>query len=150
MQIPSQNSRFLCNRLGKPLKASRWPVVSRSFGVAAAWTTELHYPDVRSSYSSSTWSWISNEPIWEGSARLPNNVATRPDATQCSRIFQVSFTDAERSDSIDRPNARSSRPNVVLFCEELGYSRMLVTEDRPDAAKWSSELYSPESEFEQY
>jgi hypothetical protein len=80
---------------------------------------------------SSTWIWISEE----GSARHPNDVATRPDAIQCSRIFQVSFTDAERSDSFDRPDARSSRSDAVLFWEELRYSGKAVLEDHPDVAK---------------
>jgi hypothetical protein len=92
---------------------------------------------------SSTRSWISEDTIWEGSAR-------RPDATQFSRIFWVSFTDAKRSDSVDRPDARSSRPDTVLFWEELRYSGKVVTEYRPYAAKWPSGHYSPEFEFEQY
>jgi len=62
-------------------------------------------------------------------------MATRPDTILCSRIFQVSITDAERSDSIDRPDARSSRRDVVLFWEELRYSRKAVVEDNPDTAK---------------
>jgi hypothetical protein len=55
-------------------------------------------------------------------------VATRSDATQCSRIFWVSFTDVERSDSIDRPDE-------VLFWEELRYFGKVVAEDRPDTTK---------------
>jgi len=82
-----------------------------------------------------TWIWISEDTIWEGSARRPDDVATRSDATQCSRIFWVSFTDMERSDSIDRPNARSSRPDAVLFWEEYRYSGKAVVEDLPDIAK---------------
>jgi hypothetical protein len=62
-------------------------------------------------------------------------VATRLDAIQCFIIFRVSFTDAERSDSIDRSDARSSRRDAVLFWEELRYSGKVVAEDRPDAAK---------------
>jgi hypothetical protein len=77
----------------------------------------------------------SEDTNWEGSARCPNNVATCSNATQCSRIFRVSFTDAERNDSVDRPDARSSRPDVVLYWEELHYSGKAVAEDRPDAAK---------------
>jgi hypothetical protein len=79
--------------------------------------------------------WISEDTIWEGSARRPDDVATRLNATQCSRIFWVSFTDAERSDSIDRPDARSSRLDAVLFWEEYRYSGKAVAEDRLDTAK---------------
>jgi hypothetical protein len=94
--------------------------MSRSFNVAAVRTTELH---------------CSNDTIWEGSTRSSNDVATLPNVTQCSKIFRVSFTDAERSDSINRPDAWSSHPDAVIFLEELHYSRMAVAEDRPDAAK---------------
>jgi hypothetical protein len=78
---------------------------------------------------SSTWNWILDDTIWEGFARRPDDVATRSDATQCSRIFWVSFTDVERSDSIDRPDE-------VLFWEELRYFGKVVAEDRPDTTKW--------------
>jgi len=62
-------------------------------------------------------------------------MATHPDATQCSRIFWVSFTDAEKSDNIDRPDARSCLPDTVLFWEEYRYSRKVVTEDRSEVGK---------------
>jgi len=58
--------------------------------------------------------------------------------------------DAERSDSIDSPDARSSSSNAVLFWKELRYFGKAVAEDRLDVAKWPSGRYSPESEFEQY
>jgi hypothetical protein len=51
MQFPSQNSRFLCNRLDGPLKASERPAVSRSFSVEDVRTLEKHRPDARSSFS---------------------------------------------------------------------------------------------------
>jgi hypothetical protein len=62
-------------------------------------------------------------------------VATRPDAIQCSKIFWVSFTDMEKSDSVDHPDARSSRTDAILFWEEYRYSGKAITEDRPEAAK---------------
>jgi hypothetical protein len=76
-------------------------------------------------------------------------MATRLDATQRSRIFRVSFTDVERSDSEDRPDARPSRSDVVLFWEELRYSRKAVVEDLPDEGKLPSGRYWLESDFEQ-
>jgi hypothetical protein len=90
--------------------------------------------------SSSTRSWISNDTIWEGSARCLDDVATLPDATQYSRIFQVSFTDAEMSDSINRSDARSSCPNAVQFWDEYRYSGKAVAEDHPDATLQSPSL----------
>jgi hypothetical protein len=84
---------------------------------------------------SSTWIWISEDTIWEGSARRSDDVATRPDATQCSKIFRVSFRDVERSDNVDRSDALSSLLEVVLFWKEYLYSRKAVVEDRLDAAK---------------
>jgi hypothetical protein len=40
------------------------------------------------------------------------------------------------------------RPDVVLFWEELRYSRKADAEDRLDEGKLPSGLYSPESDFE--
>jgi hypothetical protein len=90
--------------------------------------------------SSSTRSWISIDTIWEVSNKRPDDVATRSDATHHSRIFWVSFTDVVRSDYEDFSDARPSRPDVVLFWEELRYSRKAVA---------PSGRYSPESNFEQ-
>jgi len=42
--------------------------------------------------------------------------------------------DGERSDSVDRPDARSSHPDAVLFWKELHNSRKAVAEDRQEAA----------------
>jgi hypothetical protein len=98
---------------------------------------------------SSTRSWISDDTIWEGFAKRPDDVATHPDATQCSKIFWVSFTDEEMSDSVDRLDAQSSRPDVVLFWEEYRYFGKAVAKDRPDAAKWPSGRYLPKSKIDQ-
>jgi hypothetical protein len=76
-------------------------------------------------------------------------VATHLDATHHSRIFWVSFTDAERSDGEDRPDAQPNHLAMVLFWEELLYSRKAVAEDRSDEGKFLSECYWPESDFEQ-
>jgi hypothetical protein len=62
-------------------------------------------------------------------------MATRPEATQCSRIFGVSFRDAKRSDNVVLPDARSSRSDAFLFWKELRYSGKAIAEDRSDAAK---------------
>jgi hypothetical protein len=82
--------------------------VFRSFSRYTVWTLGEATP-------SSTWIWISKDTIWEDFARRLDDVATLPDATQCSRIFRVSFTDEERSDSVDHSDSRSSRPDAVLF-----------------------------------
>jgi hypothetical protein len=84
---------------------------------------------------SSTRSWISDDTIWVGFARRPDDMATHPDANTCSRIFRVSFTDVERSDNLDRPDARSSRPDAVLFWKEYRYSGNEVAENCQDAVK---------------
>jgi hypothetical protein len=80
---------------------------------------------------SSTQSWISDETIWEGSVRRSDDMVTHPDSVP--RIFWVSFSNAERSDNVDCPDA-------VLFWEECHYSGKAVTEDRPDATRQSLNL----------
>jgi hypothetical protein len=67
-------------------------------------------------------------------------MATCLDATQCSRIFRVSFTNAERSDRVDCQDAQSCHLDVVLFLEELRYSRKVVAKDRPGATCRSPKL----------
>jgi hypothetical protein len=46
----------------------------------------------------------------------------------------------KRSDSVDRPDARSSHPDAVMFWEELRYFGKAVTEDRQDATRQSPNL----------
>jgi hypothetical protein len=85
----------------------------------------------------STQSWIlAVDTVWEVSARRLDNVTTRPDDVQHSRIFRVSFTSAQWRYSEDCPDARPSRLNVDLLWEELRYFGKPVAVDRPDA--WSS------------
>jgi hypothetical protein len=59
IQFPSQNSQFLCNHPDGPLKATGRPAVSRSFSVEDVRTSKQHRLEARSSFSNSTWSWIS-------------------------------------------------------------------------------------------
>jgi hypothetical protein len=58
------------------------------------------------------------------------------------------FTDAERSDSEDRPDTRPSRPDVVLLWEESRYSGKAVAENRPNKANFRPDSNLPESDFE--
>jgi hypothetical protein len=74
-------------------------------------------------------------------------MATRPDATQRSRIVRVSFTNAKSSDSDDCPNAQPSRPDVVLLGEESRYSGKAVAEDHPDEANFRLDALQLESKF---
>jgi hypothetical protein len=46
-------------------------------------------------------------------------VATHSESTQRFKIFRVSFTNAERTDSEDLLDARPSRPDMVLFWEDV-------------------------------
>jgi hypothetical protein len=109
--------------------------VSRSFGVELSGRPCYTVQTLGQPTLSSTQSWISNDTIWEGSARRPDDVATHPNPTQCSRIFQVSFTNAERSDSLDCWDAQSSCTDAVWLWEELSYFGKTVAEDQSDAAK---------------
>jgi hypothetical protein len=79
----------------------------------------------------STQSWILVDTIWEVSARCP-------DATQRPRIFWDSFIEAKMSDSEDRPDARPSRPDVILLWKESRYSGKVIVEDRSDEGKLKS------------
>jgi hypothetical protein len=51
------------------------------------------------------------------------------------------------SDSEDCPDARPSRPDVVLLWEESRYSGKAVIEDRPDKANFRPDAPQPESKF---
>jgi hypothetical protein len=96
----------------------------------------------------STRSWISLvDTVWEVSARRRDDVATRPDDVQHSRIFQVSFTSAERRYSEDRPDAQLSRPVVDLIRIELCYFGKAVAVNCRDAFHASRKISAHVSVF---
>lgn len=128
MQFSSQNNQFLCNCLDGPLKASKFPAILEALALQLSGRPSYTIRTIGQAIPSSTQSCISDDFIWEGSAKHPDDMATHPNATQCFRIFQASFMDAEKSDSVDRPNA-------VLFWVEYRYSGKAIAEDHPDAAK---------------
>jgi len=118
MHFPSQNSRFLCNRLDGALKASRRPTVSRSFSVEDFRTTELHRPDARSISIQHGVGFQKLTLIGSlcKSSRRRGNMFGRCPAFQNIPVFR---SNEERSYREDRQEARPSRPDVDLIRIEL-------------------------------
>jgi hypothetical protein len=87
MQFPNQNSRFLCNRPNGLLWLPDAPQCLEASALQPSGRSTNTFRTLGQATPSSTRSWISVDTIWEVSTRRPNDVATRPDATQRSKIF---------------------------------------------------------------
>jgi hypothetical protein len=120
----------------------RWPKAPQCLEASALKTSGRQSNTVRTLRQASpicTQSWISIvDTVWEVSARRPDDVATRPDDVQHSRIFQVSFTTAERRYSQDCLDTQLSHPDVDLIRIELCYFRKAVAVNRPNGRATSS------------
>jgi hypothetical protein len=142
LQIPRQNSRFLYNRLDKPLKASGCPTVSISCNVEYVWMSKQHRSDSRSSFSNFYTELDFNSRHCLGSlyktSRRHGYTSGRCPAFQNIHVLRLN---AERSYSEDRPD-------VYLLWKEFHYSgrrsqktvRTRLTSDRTIDSQ-SSNLY---------
>jgi hypothetical protein len=143
MQFSSKNNWFLCNSPDGPSKASGRPIVSRSFSVEDVRRSEQHRPDARSSFSNFYTELDFSNRHCLGSFCKPsgrrgntsgrclafqnipgflfehrNELWRRPSRHSamssgrgpCYGIFQRYFGKAV---AVDRPDARSSLPNVL-------------------------------------
>jgi hypothetical protein len=142
LQISRQKSRFVCNSLDEPLKASEHPVVSRSFSIEDVQTLGQHRPDARSSFSN-FYTELDFSRDYLGSfyktSRRCGNTSRRYPAFQ-----NVSSFFFERKKELQR---RLSRRVPVMGRITLFWKA--VTEDRSDEANFHPNAPQPEFEFEQ-
>jgi hypothetical protein len=120
LHIPSQINRFLCNRPDEPLKASGHPVVSSKNYVEDVRTTEQHSPDAGSIIIQHGIRFQKSTLLGSlyKSSRRCGNTSRRYPAFQNILVFH---SNAERSYSEDRQDARPSRLDVDLIRIELRY-----------------------------
>jgi hypothetical protein len=130
MQFPSQNSRFLCNRPDAPqyLEASELQLSERQIYTVRT---------LGQATPSSTQSWISDDTIWEGSARRLDDMATCPDTTQYSRIFQArSPLRMQKGVTVKTVQTRSYLGKICASLEKWSLKTVRTQlSDCPDAAQ---------------
>jgi hypothetical protein len=148
LQNPRQNSWFLCNRrtgLWKRLDAPQCPADNDE----DARMSEQHRPDARS-ISIQQGVGFKKSTLFGKSLQAVRT--TWQHVRAMSSILEYSRVSFERGKdfSEDRPEARSSRPDVTLIKIELRCFWKDITKNRPDMANFRPNARQPEPESQQF